>query len=204
MVDVAASGGYMISYRATRMIADEGTVTGSIGSISGKFNMDGFFNMLGITHDSASKGPHATMYSEFRDFTDEEWKIFEADHWRGFNRWLQDVADHRGMTFEEAGKLAMGRVWTGRQAVDNGLIDATGGLDVAVAIAKDLAGLEEDEDVTLVHYPQPKSFFESLMAGEIGVAAKYVVWRFVQDDVRETWDMIVNRRMNMMPEMKTD
>jgi protease-4 len=201
MVDVAASGGYMISYRATKMIADEMCVTGSIGSINAKFNMNGFYEMLGITHDSASKGPHATMYSPFRDFTKEERKLFEADHWRGFNEWLQDVADHRGMEFEEAEKLAHGRVWTGRQGAANGLIDETGGLDRAVELARELAGVEEDEKVSIVHYPESKSFFESIMSGDFSAAANYVVWRYIQDDVGETWDMIRNRRMNLMPEM---
>jgi protease-4 len=201
MVDVAASGGYMISYRATKIIADEMCVTGSIGSINAKFNVKGFYEMLGITHDFASKGPHATMYSPFRDFTREEREIFEADHWKGFNAWLQDVADHRGMAFEEAEKLAHGRVWTGRQGAANGLIDGTGGCDRAIEIARELAGLEEDEKVSIVHYPQPKSFFESIMSGDFGTAAKYVVWRFIREDVAETWDMVHNRRMNMMPEM---
>ncbi len=202
MVDVAASGGYMISYRATKMIADEMTVTGSIGSINAKFNMTGFYEMLGITHDFASKGPRALMFSPFRDFTKEERKLFEAEHWRGFNQWLQDVADNRGMTFEEAEKLAHGRVWTGRQGMANGLIDGTGGLDSAIGMARELAGIDEDEKISIVHYPVPKSFFESLMSGGgFSTAARYVVWRFIQDDVSETWDMVTNRRMNMMPEM---
>ncbi len=202
MVDVAASGGYMISYRATKMIADKMTVTGSIGSISAKFNMTGFYEMLGITHDFESKGPRALMYSPFRDFTGDERNLFETEHWRGFNQWLQDVADHRGMAFEEAEKLAHGRVWTGRQGTANGLIDGTGGLDRAIEMARELAGIDEDEKVSIVHYPVPKSFIESLMSGGgFMTAARYVVWRFIQDDVAETWDMVTNRRMNMMPEM---
>ncbi len=202
MVDVAASGGYMIAYRATKMIADEMTVTGSIGSINMKFNVKGFYEMFGITHDYTSKGPNAMMYSPFLDFTKDEREIFEADHWKGFNAWLQDVADHRGMTFEAAEKLAHGRVWTGRQGMANGLLDGTGGLDVAIVMARELAGIEEEEKLSIVHYPQPKSFLESLMAGGgFSTAAKYVVWRYLRDDVAETWDMVTNRRMNMMPEM---
>jgi protease-4 len=202
MVDVAASGGYMVAYRATKMIADEMTVTGSIGSINMKFNMKGFYEMFGITHDYTSKGPRALMYSPFRDFTKDEREIFETDHWKGFNMWLQDVADHRGMTFEEAEKLAHGRVWTGRQGVDNGLIDGTGGLDRAIEMARELGEIEEDEKVSIVHYPVKESFIESLMSGGgFSVAARYVVWRFIQDDVSETWNMVTSSRMNMMQEM---
>ena len=202
MVDVAASGGYMIAYRATKMIADEMCVTGSIGSINMKFNMKGFYEMFGITHDYTSKGPRALMYSPFRDFTKDEREIFETDHWKGFNMWLQDVADHRGMTFEEAEKLAHGRVWTGRQGVDNGLIDGTGGLDRAIEMARELGEIEEDEKVSVVHFPVKESFIESLMSGGgFSVAARYVVWRFIQDDVSETWNMVTSSRMNMMQEM---
>jgi len=202
MVDVAASGGYMIAYRATKMIADKMCVTGSIGSINMKFNMNGFYEMFGITHDYTSKGPNALMYSPFRDFTKDEREIFETDHWKGFNMWLQDVADHRGMTFEEAEKLAHGRVWTGRQGVDNGLIDGTGGLDRAIEMARELVEIEEDEKVSVVHYPVKESFVESLLSGGgFSVAARYVVWRFIQDDVSETWNMVTSSRMNMMQEM---
>ena len=202
MVDVAASGGYMISYRATKMMADEMCVTGSIGSINMKFNVNGFYEMFGITHDYASMGPNALFYSPFRDFTKTEREIFEKDHWKGFNEWLQDVADHRGMTFEEAEKLAHGRVWTGRQGLANGLIDATGGLDKAIEMARELAEVKEDEKVSIVHYPLPQSFFESIMAGGgFSAAAKYVVWRYLQDDVAETLNMVKNSRMNLMQEM---
>jgi len=116
--------------------------------------------------------------------------------------WLQDVADHRGMTFEEAEKLAHGRVWTGRQGADNGLIDGTGGLDRAIEMARELGEIEEDEKVSVVHYPVKESFVESLMSGGgFSVAARYVVWRFIQDDVSETWNMVTSSRMNMMQEM---
>ena len=120
-------------------------VTGSIGSINMKFNVNGFYEMFGITHDYATLGPNALFYSPFRDFTKSEREIFEKDHWKGFNEWLQDVADHRGMSFEDAEKLAHGRVWTGRQAVANGLVDASGGLDKAIEIARELAEVEADE-----------------------------------------------------------
>ncbi|MCP3860914.1 MAG: signal peptide peptidase SppA, partial [Phycisphaeraceae bacterium] len=139
MVNVAASGGYHIAYEATKIVADNATVVGSIGSISGKFNNKELYDKLGLTRDHVAKGPNALMWSADRDFTDAERERFETDHWRGFNEWLQDVADHRGMTFEEAEKLAHGRVFTGRQSLANGLIDELGGYDRAVELAKELA-----------------------------------------------------------------
>lgn len=203
MVNVAGSGGYMIAYRATKIVADATTVTGSIGSISGKFNTDGFERMLGITHDTAEKGPHANMFSPYRDFTEEEWKIFTENHWAGFNAWLRDVAKFRGMTFEDAEKLAHGRVFTGRQGAANGLVDEVGDLDHAIALAKELAGLGADEKVTIEHYPKKKSFIEELMSGgAFTTAARYVVWRFIQEDVAEMRAILGSPRMYMTEEIE--
>ena len=74
MLDVAASGGYSIAYRATKIVADPMTITGSIGSISGKFNVAGMYNKIGITHDDVGKGPNAFLWSPFHNFTDEQWR----------------------------------------------------------------------------------------------------------------------------------
>ena len=188
MVDVAASGGYMIAYRATKIIADASTITGSIGSISAKFNMKGFNDKLGITHDHVTKGPMALLMSDDRDFTPEEWKRFTDDHWAGFNAWLSDVADRRGMTFEEAEKLAHGRVWSGRQGKDNGLIDEVGDLDDAIALVKSLADIPEDEKVTVVHLPKEKDFLSALFSGEgdATAALKWVVFRLLHDELSES------------------
>jgi protease-4 len=202
MVHVAASGGYYIAYKADKIVADPMTITGSIGSISAKFNMKGFLNMLGITQDAESQGPNALLWSEYRDFTEKEWKRFTENHWQGFNDWLEDVAEHRGMTFEEAKSLAYGRVWSGRQAVDNGLIDDLGGLDRAIEIAKELAEIPAEEKVTCVHYPKKKEFFEMLMGGGgFSAAARYVVYRYIREDLAETWDMLANDRMYLMDNM---
>ena len=130
------------------------TITGSIGSISGKFNMTGLHEKLGITHDFVARGPNALMYSSYTDFTPEQWELHTEDHWRGFNDWLRDVAEHRGMSFEEAEKLAHGRVWTGNQAVANGLIDEVGDLTQAVELAKKLAEIPADEKVNAGALPE--------------------------------------------------
>ena len=200
MVDVAGSGGYMIAYRASKIVADPMTITGSIGSISMKFNMKGFYDKIGMTHDHVERGPNALMWSDLRDFTDEERARFEAAHWKGFNWWLADVAEERGMTFEEAEKLAHGRVWTGRQAKANGLVDEVGGLDRAIEMAKELAGIPADEKVTVVHYPEKKSLFDIMIGGggDLTAAAKYVVYRFIRNDLAETWNTMTREPVHMM------
>ena len=192
MVNVAASGGYYIAYRGTRVIADPTTITGSIGSISAKMNMSGLHEKLGVTHDTIEKGPMGLIWSDQRDFTDEEWERFTENHWEGFNMWLRDVAERRGMTFEEAEKLAHGRVWTGRQAVANGLIDETGGMERAVALAKELAEIPEDEIVNVTHFPEKKGLVESLLSGELEFSylARVALYRFIRDDLLTAWNEI--------------
>ncbi len=204
MVNVAASGGYMISYKADKIIADPMTVTGSIGSISAKFNMKGFFDKLGMTHDAVTKGPKALMWSDTRDFTPEERKRFEENHWEDFNVWLADVAEFRGMTFEEAEKLAHGRVWTGRQAKENGLIDEVGGLDRAIEIAKELAEIPAEDGVTVVHYPEQKELIDIILSGEGNLATaavRWVIYRFIRDDLAETWNMMTDNTVFYMEEV---
>ncbi len=190
MVDVAASGGYHISYRASKIVADPMTVTGSIGSISGKFNVSEMWEKLGVTQDDVARGPNALMDSPWRDYTPEERQRFEDDHWKGFNHWLRDVAEHRGKSFDEAEKLAHGRVWSGRQAVANGLVDELGDFEHAVQVAKDLVGIPADENVTLVHFPEKKSLVQTLLSGDLAVAARWAVYRAIREDVSETWKIL--------------
>ena len=202
MVDVAASGGYYISYEASKLVADAATITGSIGSISGKFNMKGLYDKIGITYDYLEKGPNALFYSDYRDFTSEERIVFEKNHWAGFDMWLRDVAERRKMTYEKVSQLAMGRVWTGRQAKANGLIDEIGGLDKALEVAKELAKIPADEKVTVVHYPKKKGILSMLMAGEGGAteAVNYCIYRYLRNDVAETWRSITQRDLYLMDE----
>ena len=188
MVDVAASGGYEIAFKASKMIADPMTITGSIGSISGKFNMKGLYDKLGVTYDFETKGPMALFYSDYRDWTDREWKRFVENHYAHYNAWIQDIAEHRGMTFDEVNNLGEGRVWSGRQAKANGLIDDLGGLDRAVEIAKELAEIPEDENVSLAHYPRKQGFLSSLLGGgSLDSAVRWMLYKFIREDLTETW-----------------
>jgi protease-4 len=196
MVDVAASGGYHIAYRASKIVANPMTITGSIGSISGKFNMSGLYDKLGITFDtSLSKGPMARIDSDLRDYTPEERARFEQNHWAGFNDWLRDVAEHRGMSFEDAEQLAHGRVWTGRQALENGLIDELGDLQRSIEIAKELAGIAEQDPVSVLHLPEKQGLFESLMGGDdaVTIAARWAVYRSLRETTAETLEILATR-----------
>jgi protease-4 len=206
MVDVAGSGGYYIAYRASRIVADPVTITGSIGSISGKFNMKGFYDKLGVTYDFVTRGPMALLFSDYRNFTDEERQRFEDNHWDGFNLWLADVAKHRGMTFGEAEMLAHGRVYTGTQAKANGLIDEIGGLARAIELAKELAEIPADKGVTVVHYPKKKNPIGAICQalGNPAAMVRWALYRFLHDDVAETWSILSQRPVYMMDPVTVD
>ena len=201
MIDVAASGGYMISYRASKIVADPMTITGSIGSINAKLNMAGLYDKLGITWDDFEKGPNGLLYSDHQDFTEEQRARFEDNHWDGFNEWFYDVAKHRGIPADQLEKLAMGRVWTGRQAKENKLIDEVGGLDKAIAVAKELAGIPADQQVTLLHYPKKKGLLETIMSeGGPTTAVRWAVYRFIREDFGRTLEFLAMKESAVVVE----
>jgi protease-4 len=200
MIDVAASGGYSIAYTATKLMADPMTITGSIGSINGKMNVAGMYNKIGLTFDRVAKGPNPFLWSEFSDFTDKQRELVEANHWKGFYIWLEDVSEKRGIELDRLKELAMGRVWTGRQAVENGLIDELGGLEKAIAAAKDLAGIPEDEQVTIVHYPEKKGLLDMIAGGGGGkVALRWVLYKFIREDLAASMRMATEQAYVPMP-----
>ena len=187
MVDVAASGGYMMSYRASRILADPLTVTGSIGSISGKFDMSGFNAKIGLNYSHVSVGPNATFLDDNRPFTPDEFARFDANHQADFQLWIEGVARARGLSVADVEGLAMGRVFSGGQAVANGLVDELGGLPEAVAAARRLAGVAEKERTGLWHLPEKQGLLGSLLGGdeEVGAAARWMLYRAVRQDLRQ-------------------
>ncbi len=203
MVDVAASGGYSISYKATKMMANPLSVTGSIGSINGIFNMRGFYDKIGFSKDFVTKGPNALLGNDWRDPTPAEWERHVDAHWKSYDDWLQDVANRRGMSFEEAELLGHGRVWTGRQAADNGLIDALGNYDDAVALAAELAEIDSEKPPKIVHLPEVKGLLGSLFGGESGVddpvaaAMRSAVYRGVASEMRGSLDFMERGAVNV-------
>jgi protease-4 len=183
MVDVAASGGYNISYRARKILADGHTITGSIGSITGKFTLRDFYNRLGVTKDGLGQGPNADFYSDYRKWSDEEYARLVEDHWAGYNTWVRDIARFRKLEPAAVDSVGRGRVWTGRQAKERKLVDGLGTLDDAVAAVKEAAGLDADEKVTLVHYPQPEGILASILGMEITAIPEMLAVRWTRAQV---------------------
>ena len=162
MSDVAASGGYYLAMSADVIVAQPATLTGSIGVVGGKLALGGAFEKLGINVESVADGKMADMNSIVSPYSDEARARVQEQIDAIYEGFLTKAAEGRGMTRETVHAVAQGRVWTGRQARAVGLVDELGGLMRAVAVAKEEAGIDPEQEVTLVAYPRPRSFFEVL------------------------------------------
>ena len=160
MSDLAASGGYYIAMPAEAIVAQPSTLTGSIGIFGGKFVTGGVYEKLGASIDSTSIGKHAEMNSPVRPYNTEELKKVEEQLRAFYDDFVKKAAESRHSTSAEIDRLAQGRVWTGQQAKAVGLVDALGGLERAVSVAKERAKIPADNDVELVAYPPRKMLYE--------------------------------------------
>ncbi|HEX9726854.1 MAG TPA: signal peptide peptidase SppA, partial [Vicinamibacteria bacterium] len=162
MADVAASGGYWIATASDAIVAEPSTITGSIGIYAGKFNVDGLYEKIGFSRDGVLRGESADFWSDARSFTPEERLRLRQILQAGYDRFLDKVAQSRDMKPEEVDAIGQGRIWTGAQALEIGLVDEVGGLDRAVALAKEKAGIAADADVNLEIYPEAGTLFDLL------------------------------------------
>lgn len=167
MSDLAASGGYYIAMPGQVIVAQPATLTGSIGIYTGKVVVSGTLGKLGVNAYTLKTTPNADIYSPFSRFTPEQLAKVEESMQGFYDQFVEKVAASRQTTPERIDAIAQGRVWTGRQARELGLVDQLGGLDVAVAAAKQRARIPADEDVELVVYPPRRSFYEAL-ADQLG------------------------------------
>lgn len=168
MSDVAASGGYWIATPARKIVADPDTITGSIGVLIGKFNVSGLYNLLGISTDSVATSDNATLFSEQQNFSPAQRAYIEKSLQETYSDFTKGVAAGRKMTVEAVDKVGKGRVWSGAQAKELGLVDELGGLDRAIEVAKDLAHIPASESVRIERYPREKSFLQQLLEREKG------------------------------------
>jgi protease-4 len=162
MSDLAASGGYYVAMPAQVIVAQPSTLTGSIGIFGGKIVTGGVYGKLGANIESTSIGKHAELDSPARPFNADEVKKLQEQLQAFYDQFVEKVAQSRHSQPEKIDALAQGRVWTGRQAQQNGLVDELGGLDAAIAVAKQRAKIPADSDVEVVVYPPRKSVYELL------------------------------------------
>lgn len=182
MGDVAASGGYWIASLSDKIVANPATITGSIGVIMQLNNLEEFYRKLGLEVITIKSGPHKDMGSAARDLTEKEREILQAMVNDIFDQFVNVVADGRKMDVERVRAIADGRVFTGRQAVEAGLVDELGDFYDAVDTAAELAGLE-DYDVREIGRLSPfERFLEQFGAGAGALRGRGLIERFLLDD----------------------
>lgn len=165
MGNVAGSGGYYVAMSADRIVAQPGTVTGSIGVLGGKLvTRDFLANKLGVTVDDVSVSDNAHMYLSTTPYSASEWSRHQAWLDRVYDDFTAKVAGGRHMEHQEVLQSARGRIWTGEDAVRLGLVDELGGFPAALRLVKEAIGLESDDDVRLVAFPRERSLWQQLFA----------------------------------------
>ena len=160
MSDVAASGGYWIAMSANKIVADPNTITASIGVLGGKLNISGLYSMLGLSTDSVATSENASLFSAQQNFTPAQQKLIQKSLQDVYTNFTKGVAEGRHMTVEAVDKIGKGRVWTGAQGKELGLVDELGDLDRAVEVAKQLAGVPAERSVRIVRFPEEKTFLQ--------------------------------------------
>ncbi len=170
--DLGASGGYFMAMAADKIVAEPNSLVGSIGVFAGKFTFNGTYNKLGINVNAVQKGKHAGLFSVTKPWDKEERAIIQNLIRKFYHEFVSKVARSRHKSYEETERLAQGHVWTGLQAVQNGLIDTLGTFYTALNIAKEKAGIPLSESVRLVNYPRKKSLLNELL-GSVGVMLGY-------------------------------
>lgn len=178
MGNMAASGGYYISTKADKIVALPGTLTGSIGVIAQIPNVEGLYQKLGIKMQIFKGGKYKDMYSGMRELTDEEKEIMQRMTDEYYEQFIEAVAEGRKMRREEVKSLATGQLYTGVEAKDFGLVDELGGLDTAIDLAAELAGIEAPK---VEYYRPPRLTLRSLL-GFVD-AVKIRLWGLSTEDI---------------------
>jgi protease IV len=176
MGDVAASGGYFVAMGADAIVAQPGTVTGSIGVVAGKVVTTGLLDRLGVGTDAVAEGRQARMFSPRVGFDADQWRRLEEWLDRVYADFVGKVADARKLTRERAHELARGRVWTGADAYERGLVDELGGLHRAAELARQRAGLPADAELRRWPPLRPADRLSPPKSSEDRTAAAAALW----------------------------
>lgn len=164
MSGAAASGGYWIASAADHIVAQPATLTGSIGVFGGKIVFGETMDRLGVNVETLKSGPRADLWTATRPFSDEERAAVDALMQNTYDAFITRVSEGRTLDRAAVEQLAQGRVYTGQQAKQLGLVDALGGLDVALRAAKDLAKIAPDQKADFVEFPAHKGPLGKIMA----------------------------------------
>ncbi len=160
MGNLAASGGYFVAMSADKIVAQPGTITGSIGVLGGKMLTNGFWEKIGVAWDDVHTSANSTMWSSAHDYDQRGRDRFEAGLDRVYRDFTEKVAEGRGLPLEKVREVAKGRIWTGADALGLGLVDELGGVDVAIRLAKESVGLDAEESIRIKRFPRRRSPLE--------------------------------------------
>jgi protease-4 len=164
MSDVAASGGYFIAMTGDPVLSYPNTLTGSIGVIFAKLNINGLYGKLGITRPSLDRGRNADLYADNEPLTGEKLAKVQQQVHTFYGAFVSRVAQGRKRPASDIEPLAQGRVWTGAAAKQNGLVDQLGGIDAAIDLIRKRANIAPSEKISLVVYPPKRSLLDVLMS----------------------------------------
>jgi protease IV len=164
MGNLAGSGGYFVAMAADKIVAQPGTITASIGVLGGKMLTSDFWDKLGLSWDEVHTSANSTMWTGTSDYTPAEWARFQAWLDRVYTDFTRKVAEGRKLPLEKVLEIAKGRIWTGEDAKELGLVDELGGFPEALKLAKKAAGIPDKEEVDLEEYPPKRSLAETLLA----------------------------------------
>ena len=163
MGNVAGSGGYFVAMNADKIVAQPGSITGSIGVLAGKFVTTEFWERLGITWDTAQVGENALIWGTGAEFTPDQWAKFQTWLDRIYEDFTAKVGEGRNMSQADVHAVAKGRIWTGEDAREHGLVDELGGIKTAMHLVREALELEADASLNLVVFPKEKTLIEQVM-----------------------------------------
>lgn len=164
MGSVAGSGGYFVAMAADKIVAQPGTITGSIGVLGGKLLTNGLWDKLGVSWDEVHAGQNSRMFSTTADYSKEEWDRFQQWLNRVYEDFTSKVAEGRKLPKEKVQQIAKGRIWSGADAKSIGLVDDLGGYDVALKHVRQAIKIKDTDTVTLRTYPRKRTPLEALTA----------------------------------------
>ncbi len=200
MGDVAGSGGYFVAMAADKIVAQPGTITGSIGVLAGKMLTSGMWEKTGVSWDEVQTSAHSAMWTGNRDFSQEEWT--ELQEWLDsvYEDFTDKVAEGRSLPKERVLDIARGRIWTGEDAMALGLVDELGGFRVALQLLREAAHLPPDAELRLQVYPRPKSTWELLLEQGIIRGSEPAAVSTLAHAMRAIQPFVnIARRLGLMP-----
>jgi protease IV len=163
MGNIAGSGGYFVAMAADKIIAQPGTITGSIGVFAGKMLTNELWEKLGVSWDEIYTSKNATFWTGTHDYTPEQWALFQHFLDQIYEDFISKVAEGRNLSKEKVSEIAKGRIWSGEDALKIGLVDELGGIREAIVLAKKTAGIGEKEEIELKEFPMKKSMIAILI-----------------------------------------